>query len=184
MTEADRQTELGRAETAPPAHMLYGGYFERQHAGFCGKHALNNLIGMELFTAEDLHDACQRYLGEQAMRGLLQDGEDASMHMTADGWYSSEVLAWALSNTVRLFGPDSAEHEMLLTELHGHEEIFRSAEVIGALQNRGNAHWIAIRKEGDAVWLLDSMCEPRRLEPAAVSAQFRQHRTYAVRRLS
>ena len=41
-------------------------YFEGQQAGYarCGLHALNNALGAQLITAEDMSTACTEYLAE------------------------------------------------------------------------------------------------------------------------
>ena len=45
-------------------------YFERQRAARCGLHALNNALGGELITADDMSQACTAYLAEMAFEGL------------------------------------------------------------------------------------------------------------------
>ena len=46
-------------------------YFERQQAGYarCGLHALNNALGAQLITAEDMSTACTEYLAEMQFEG-------------------------------------------------------------------------------------------------------------------
>ena len=48
-------------------------YFERQQAGYarCGLHALNNALGAQLITAEDMSTACTAYLAEMQFEGKL-----------------------------------------------------------------------------------------------------------------
>ena len=161
----------------------FTGYFERQVAAECGKHAVNNLVGHPLFMAEDLKEACGRYLAEAAMADGLQDGENENWHVAASGWYSSEVLSFALRNTHLFFGEDAPSYELELASLRQQEHIFHNDEVIGALQNQDNHHWIAIRKEGGQAWLLDSRRVPRPLTPKQLSESFvRYPNTFAVRR--
>ena len=46
-------------------------YFECQQAGYarCGLHALNNALGGEVITADDMSQACTEYLAEMAFEG-------------------------------------------------------------------------------------------------------------------
>eukprot|EP00971_Amphidinium_carterae_P346788 6488477-Amphidinium_carterae.1 len=74
----------------PPAPMIH---FEQQARGLgqCGLHALNNLIGEHLFTPMDMENAVEIFLAERPDLGDTRDD-----HISANGWYSSEVLATAL----------------------------------------------------------------------------------------
>ena len=124
-----------------------------------------------------------RYLAEQAFANGLQGGENKNRHVASGGWYSSEVLAFALRNTQLFFGADAPSYELELASLRQQGHIFHNDEVIGALQNQNNRHWVAIRKEGGQAWLLDSCMQPRLIKRTQLSDSFaRFPNTYAARR--
>ena len=160
----------------------FPGYFETQQQARCGLHAMRNAIGQQLFTAEDLKEACDRYIADKAAVDGLQDGEEASWHSAPSGWYSIEVMAFTLRNTHLFFGAGAPTWAVVLAELRHNEAVFHEPGVVGAVSN-WPGHWVAIRKEGGQAWLLDSLSRPRLLTPASLSAFFKRWPlTYAVRR--
>ena len=121
----------------------------------CGKHALNNALGGEhLFTNEDLETACDLVIWESTIpddNGLLNPEERAN-HVARNGWYSDQVLAKALQVT-RAF-------RLSLTPLHANVNHLVEDGVVGAIVNQGNTHWVALKRVGERVWLLDSLRPP------------------------
>ena len=137
-------------------------------------YALNNLLrGEHLFDAQDMTDACNTVLCEKECDGIY---ELRSRHERDLGWYSEEVLAKALQATMQF--------QLLLQPLRDNAQCLHAPEIMGALSNQGNTHWVALLAEGEDVWLLDSLHEPQRLKPAEYTAYLRKHQyTYPVRRI-
>eukprot|EP00969_Alexandrium_andersonii_P153360 6781437-Alexandrium_andersonii.AAC.1 len=59
-------------------------------------HALNHAVGRRAFEPKDMELAWRGYLREAEMEGSLIDPHE---HASAGGWYSSEVMAFALRAT-------------------------------------------------------------------------------------
>ena len=132
----------------------YPDYFERQEEARCGMHALNNAVGLPLHDANDMTRACEIYLQETAVDGVR---ESRDMHERPGGWYSSEVMAKAVTSTC-MSKLGRVEHVMQLEPLHVNPDALRGS--VGGVVNIGNAHWVALRWCKETVWLLDSK-EPR-----------------------
>jgi len=133
----------------PPAETVFPGYFETQEEMRCGKHAVNNAMGMELLTNELISQACDIFLLEYTLlHGVPTRREDNEKD---HGWYSSEVLAQALSDH---------NLELLLNPLCNAPEIFSEDRVFGAIVNIDNAHWVALKRVDGDIWLLDSTAAP------------------------
>jgi len=92
---------------------------------------------------------------EQVLQTAEQEGsrEIRADHARADGWYSSEAIAAALTTT-SMKKRGRVEYTMSLKPLYKHpEEIHRA---VGAVVNVDDRHWVAIRSQGGEIWLLDS----------------------------
>eukprot|EP00972_Heterocapsa_arctica_P029168 4288813-Heterocapsa_arctica.AAC.1 len=59
-------------------------------------HALNNATGRPLHTKADMEFACKTFLWESRREQLY---DDVAQHAAAGGWYSSEVLVFAVRST-------------------------------------------------------------------------------------
>ena len=119
-------------------------------------HALNNVLGRAVFTPEALVDASHQY---SAARPDLAAAENPDH---SRGWYSSEILAQALSMTHVVTGEATA-YELLLTDARADPSVMNRTDVVGALLYMPN-HWLCIRKERESFWLLDSLsARPRYL---------------------
>ena len=131
-------------------------YFEHQRASLCGLHALNHAVGYPCFTEEDMEAAVDNVLSEALAAALAVGGactERRENHVLPGGNYSEQVLAQALVAQGRwLF-----DQWPLAQQPEGHDALW-SADVIGALVHVPG-HWFALRRESDAVWLLDSCNE-------------------------
>jgi Josephin len=139
-----------RASPAPPAAQ-YRGYFERQVAGRCGMHALNNALGFAFAGEEDLAFACDEWLRASHHEGLP---EVRARHMNAHGWYSIEVMSTCLNTTaMRVRG--RIQYELCFEPLRFRPESLLVA--VGALVNIDGRHWVALRFLDGVVWLLDSL---------------------------
>ncbi|CAE7414099.1 unnamed protein product, partial [Symbiodinium necroappetens] len=73
------------------SHDVEGEFFEKQEAARCGQHALNNALGFQFCTADDMRHAAETFLFENPD---LQD--ELNMHAGAGGDYSIEVMMMAL----------------------------------------------------------------------------------------
>jgi hypothetical protein len=149
---------------------VYPGYFERQREARCGLHALNNCLGCEFATEEDL-EACLQEL----LRTLQQEGvpEVRAQHTAVGGWYSAEVLAQAVTQ-VSMAKRDRVDYVLSLEPLCVNPSAIRSS--VGAIVNIANKHWVALRFVQGSVWLLDSQDEPRQLKWDAFVYFIRLHR--------
>ena len=126
-------------------------YFEHQADAHCGMHALNNLLGGPQFIPADLTVAAAQVMAET--------NDPMPNHVAPGGWYSHSVLGRVLQNTVPprwtlRFSP------LLPYEL---PSFTNDPASLGALQNQGNLHWVAIVKHADSMWLVDSLGLPRQL---------------------
>ena len=122
----------------------------------CGKHALNNACGGEIhFTNEDLETACDTILAESMYPddNGMYNPERREDHVAPDGWYSEQVLAKALQRTLR--------YRLGHMPLHTNVNLLTEDGVVGALVNQGNAHWVALKRVDNRIWLLDSLIPPR-----------------------
>ena len=151
-------------------------YFEKQGCDAkCGMHALNNAVGKAWQTAEDMDIACDEYL-----RASQQEGspEDASDHVASTGWFSSEVLACAVTST-SLRRAGRVEYVMSLEPLHVKPERLHSAS--GAVVNVGGSHWVALRSIGGQIWRLDSLAgAPQSLSAREYTSFVSRHPSFVV----
>ena len=119
-------------------------------------HALNNVLGGEhIFTPDDLEEACDVVIWESLIpddNGVLHP-EERSDHVAGTGWYSDQVLAKALQST--------HTWQLSLTPLHTNVNQMEDVNVIGAIVNQRNEHWVALKRVGDQMWLLNSLESPR-----------------------
>jgi len=156
----------------------YAGHFERQRGAYCGMHALNNAVGRSWQTVEDMQRACDDYLASSRREGML---EIRAEHAKPSGWYSIEVMCHAMNTTsMRVAG--RVEFVLSLEPLHANPNALRTS--VGAVVNIRNRHWVALRKVGEQVWLLDSQEPlPLRLTDAEYKAFISRHRgAFPIRR--
>jgi hypothetical protein len=129
---------------------LYEGFFEKQKQAKCGMHALNNSLGFQLCTDDDMTFALEDYIRSSNHEGLH---EIRSMHAKRTGWYSSEVMAHAINTTsMRQFG--NVRYVMDIKPLIVDPNIIHTS--LGAIVNIDNNHWVAIRSIGGKIMLFDS----------------------------
>jgi hypothetical protein len=114
-------------------------------------HSLNNAIGYKWQSRQDMQQALQAYIEEAAREGLPEHRRD---HASPGGWYSSEVLAFAVRAT-DMTHLNRQVYNMQLTPLEVHPELIHHCA--GAIVNKANEHWVALRSHGDVIWLHDSM---------------------------
>ena len=127
------------------------------------------------FTADDLTVAVTLMLDEDFDRG-----DSRGEHERPGGWYSSEVLAYALTSAF-IDKRDRVEYKMELRPLSVSPEAIQDPQCVGALQNRESRHWVAIRKEAGRFWLLDSLYEPHLLTESMYNKLLQRFpATYAV----
>ena len=124
-----------------------GRYFERQQRAECGRHALNNVLGMRVFEHADMQTAAEQVIAETNTQ------HERSQHIDRNsGWYSHSVIARVLQNV--------REVELCLTERPATPTDYRfmltTAAIRGAIINEHGAHWSAIVKHNDYLWHVDS----------------------------
>ena len=67
-------------------------------------HALNNVLGMDLFTAETMSEACDNFLTENRFEGGQERRSNHETPLT--GFYSEAVMTYALRFKQNLFVMD------------------------------------------------------------------------------
>ena len=154
-----RTSQGGDAAAGPlppraPSPIRYPSYFERQVEARCGMHALNNALGQPLHDNDDMQRACAVYLSAARQEG---SAESRALHVRQGGWYSSEVMAQAVTTTA-LEKLGRVAHVIQLQPLHVAPAALQTS--IGAIVNLDNVHWVALRWIDDQIWFLDSL-EPR-----------------------
>lgn len=157
----------------------YAGHFERQRGAHCGMHALNNAVGCSWQTIEDMQRACDDYLASSRHEGML---EIRAEHAKPSGWYSIEVMCHAMNTTsMRVAG--KVEFALSLEPLHVNPNALRTS--VGAVVNIKNRHWVALKRDGEQVWLLDSQEPmPSRLTEAEYKVLiFRYRNAFPIRRV-
>ena len=151
-------------------------YFEKQGADArCGMHALNNAVGRAWQTPEDMDYACDEYLRASQQEGSAERRED---HVASSGWYSSEVMALAVTSTsLRRVG--RVEHVMTLEPLHVSPE--RLHDAAGAVVNVGGTHWVALRSVKGQVVRLDSQAgAPQPLNGGEYKSFVSKHPSFVI----
>ena len=133
-------------------------------------HALNNAIGKRAHEPADMERAVNGFLAEARAEGVPEARRN---HAAAGGWYSSEVLAWALRGTaMRRQGREM--YRMDIAPLHTRPYAIHTC--LGAVVNIRGEHWVALRGSGGEVWLLDSARPgPEILDAAAYDAFVSEH---------
>ena len=163
----------GQAPTSEPK------FFEKQEFGLarCGLHALNNVIGWAGFSADDMSRACDLFIAESKIpdkEGGQAWYQNRSEHEREGGWYSSEVLGYALRGSLRYqFVPVS----LTTTSISKLNE----PSCVGALVHhvdpttQEGLHWTCLRREGDLTWDLDSCKHPILLSQSGVLKYVAEH---------
>ena len=151
-------------------------HFEKQGCdAMCGMHALNNAVGRKWQTPEDMNAACDEYLRASQQEGSSEDARD---HVASNGWFSSEVLACAVTST-SLRRAGHVEYVMNLEPLHVKPERLHSA--IGAVVNVGGCHWVALRSIRGQIWRLDSLAgAPQSLSDREYTSFVSRHPSFAI----
>ena len=126
-------------------------------SALCAMHALNNAVGMRWQSPEDMEFALVEYMAEAAREG---NEERLSDHMSPGGWYSSEVLAFAVTSTT-LNRAGCVKFAMKLEPLKDNPQNIH--HITGAVVNQDNRHWVAIRSVGSNIWLHNSLEEHPRM---------------------
>lgn len=113
---------------------------------------MNNAVGYAWQTVEDMTHAVFDYMRVMKWE---QCPEKLSEHVSRGGWYSSEVMAHAM-NTTSMKKAGKVEYKLGLEPLHKNPDRIYSPSVIGAIVNKQNVHWVAIRFIVGKLFLLDS----------------------------
>ena len=154
----------------------YPSHFEHQVGAHCGLHALNNALGMDFLSVEDMRNACASYLAETAFEG---NPEPRHMHANENGWYSEAVMTFALRQKNNLFVLDV--DNPVQPEGDDPMRIYED-DVLGIVINKNQNHWMSFRMENGQIWNLDSLHQPRRVNYDEYVATLREYRNaFAVR---
>ncbi len=146
----DESMSSEEAKAFPEEEEACEGYFEKQERALCGMHCLNNALGFQFAKEEDMRFALEDYLTTTKHEGL---NEIRSMHAKPSGWFSSEVMSNAINTTsMRRFG--SVRYVMEIKPLLIDPNIIH--RVIGAIVNKDNNHWVALRSINGKIWYFDS----------------------------
>ena len=144
-----------------PLHVRFTGYFERQQDAHCGLHALNNALGQRLFTIHDMATACREYVKQQRREGIP---DHIRNHANAYGWYSADVMAFALTSLftdVTFANQGRLNLDVTNPVQPEHANRIYDPNVAGIVVNLAGTHWVAFRYVDTHIWLLDSRYEPR-----------------------
>ena len=95
-------------------------------------HALNNLFGAPQFQVPTMLRAAELYHEDKPRDGGLEDGESLADHILDSGWYSVEVMAFAIGNICRLFRADGHKHVMSLDASRARDAFTSSDDCVGA----------------------------------------------------
>ena len=177
---SDTDVDPSMLAVAPQA--VYPLLFETQQELRCGRHALNNAFGgIHTFTDGDLTAACEALVAESMIpddNGIISDPQTLDDHMSRAGWYSNAALGMALRRT---FHYELQMGHQLRLNLNALEEV----AVIGAVTNKRNTHWVALKLVDGRIWLLDSLEEPKVLDAASFRAFVNKFpHIYAIRHLN
>ena len=185
MEESSARDEAARSAASdaaghhlPPPTVSYPLPWERQVEMRCGRHSLNNALGGEhVFSNEDLSNACDVVVAESLFpdnEGIAGDPQHRHDHEAADGWYSEAVLAMTLRR--------SLNYRLLLEPLHVNPNVLEEDRIAGAVINKDNEHWVALRRVDGRIWLLDSTQQPRALHHKEYMAFIKRHlgRLYVI----
>ena len=129
-------------------------YFEEQRQRLCGLHALNHAVGFRAFAEADMEAAVEIILDEAsaaAHAAGVASEERRGNHVHPGGDYSEQVLAGALLAR----GGWVFDQVPLKQHARGYETIW-DVGVVGALVHTPG-HWLALRREEEDLWLLDSL---------------------------
>lgn len=132
---------------------------------------VNNAIGRRVLSSNDFDRAIDTLQFEAPFDDAVFRAED---HSGPGGWYSSEALAEALRET--------RQFALRLPALHdGTVDVLADSLVAGAVVNRQNTHWLALRYVNGTYWVLDSMRSPTRLSRAELTTFLVDHsHVYAI----
>ena len=119
--------------------------------------------------------ACAEYLRASQQEGSAERRED---HVASSGWYSSEVMALAVTST-SLRHSGIVEYVMSLEPLHLKPERLHGA--VGAVVNVDGRHWVALRSVKGQVLKIDSQAgAPRPLTSAEYKAFIFKHASFLI----
>ena len=148
-------------------------FHEKQESGLCAMHALNNALGERWQTPADMEFALKEYMAEAHREDLDEKLVD---HFAPGGWYSSEVLAFAVRAT-------TLQHEGVMRYQLNLQPISEDPTLIhhclGVVMNIPSGHgghWVALRSIAGEIWRHDSLRRyPVRLSNTAYLAYLHEN---------
>ena len=156
---------------APPPLKKASMYFEHQEGVLCGKHALNNLLGSEVYTKVELNKLCKTITArikpssplcdkngfyshevlEEALKGKGYDVQDIISYEAGQEFYAENTGTYA-GRTGDAANPMYREITLEMVLRRG----LTIENFLGILIVNGG-HWIAIKKDENGYLWLDSM---------------------------
>ena len=112
--------------------------------------ALNNALGRPFCSDADMEKAVDNLLETARQEGSREVRAD---HARANGWYSSEAIANAVT-TVSMHHAGHVEYCMRLQPLYLSPSDIHGC--VGAVVNINDLHWVAVKSVGGQIWFLDS----------------------------
>ena len=146
-----------------PAPVWGTRYFERQQGAFCGRRALNNVLGGPHFVDDNLIAAATMVCSEI--------NEPMSWHAKQTGWYSHGVLCKAFG----LLVPTAWRLLSRPLNIADVQEFQTNPLIVGAICNEGNVQWTPVVEHEEEVWYVDSRAQPQLLRAGELEAQSRHN---------
>ena len=150
-----QQDDVGANEEMPNLVAKASTLFhEKQESGLCAMHALNNALGKQWQSQLDMEFALKEYMAEANREQLHEVLND---HVAPGGWYSSEILAFAVRATT-LQHEGVMRYQMDLQPISvDPTRIHHCLGVVVNIPSGHGGHWVALRSIAGAIWRHDSL---------------------------
>ena len=114
-------------------------------------------LGYRYADDADFEHSLQIFLASSQQEGLH---DSPALHSRPGGWYSSEVIAQAIS-AISMRKAGKVEYDLKLQPLYVDPVLIHRC--VGALVNLDDEHWVALKAISGKIWLLDSLKKKPRL---------------------
>jgi hypothetical protein len=138
---------------------VYTGFFQLQMQAQCAMHALNNALGFQFVTIDDMQKAARLHVSEQRFEG---NPELLANHCTRTGFYSEAVMTCVLR--MKIAEQELGNHFRAKMDVdnpvqpnHNDAQRIYEQNALGVIVNLHQTHWTAFRIENGQIWLLDSL---------------------------
>ena len=141
--QGERGTEVGSGAQGEAGAAEAGGvYHEVQVAAWCGKHALNNLLGGPYVTEQSCRDAVRNVVRNLSMQDDHQEDEREHLHPDS-GWLSIDVMNMLGAAHLGIHTDEDAVQWQVLQEEDGAR----------AVVNWNKQHWTALWQQPGGSWV-------------------------------